>query len=172
MNNRQKLDSFMLSGSVFLITSDGKTLSLPVPSQSPYDPLNWTWKKRTVALFPIVIFSLSCLVLTQGASLTYVGLSKEFSEEVCSIIVLGIWHHDELNLKSLASQTLHDRDIDYSTHSFHGLRASLLGSLDIRIRPEASLHPSIRPIAGRNSGCSGGNRLLDSFSLCLRSWVR
>lgn len=93
MNNRHKHDSFMLAGSVFLITSDGKTLSLPVPSQSPHDPLNWTWRKRAVALFPIVLFSILGLVLTQGASLNYIGLSKEFSAEVCAITVQQILFH-------------------------------------------------------------------------------
>ena len=43
MNDRQKHDSFTLSGSVVLITADGRTVSLPLPSQSPYDPLNWNY---------------------------------------------------------------------------------------------------------------------------------
>ncbi|KAF2715747.1 MFS general substrate transporter [Pleomassaria siparia CBS 279.74] len=81
MNERNKHDSFILSGSVFLITSDGKTVSLPIPSESPYDPLNWTWQKRAIALISIGIFSYSGLVVTQGASVLSGGLATVFPPE-------------------------------------------------------------------------------------------
>ncbi|ORY14654.1 major facilitator superfamily domain-containing protein [Clohesyomyces aquaticus] len=71
----------LLSGSVFLITSDGKTLSLPVPSESPHDPLNWTVKKRVLPLIPVVIFSVTCLNVTQGSGLVVKGLIRDFRHE-------------------------------------------------------------------------------------------
>ncbi|KAF2183700.1 MFS general substrate transporter [Zopfia rhizophila CBS 207.26] len=81
MNERSKHDSFNLSGSVFLITSDGRTLNLPIPSESPCDPLNWSSKKRALALLSIGLYSYVGLVVTQGASLTAKGLAQEFPYE-------------------------------------------------------------------------------------------
>lgn len=83
MTERNKHDSFNMSGSVFLITSDGKTISLPIPSESSCDPLNWTWQKRAVALSTVGIFAYSALVVTQGASVVSSGLAKDFLPDVC-----------------------------------------------------------------------------------------
>lgn len=82
MTGRQKHDSFNLSGSVFLITSDGQIVSLPIPSENPCDPLNWTWKKRALALVLVGTFGYVGLVATQGASVVSSGLAKEFPYKV------------------------------------------------------------------------------------------
>jgi hypothetical protein len=42
--------SFIIPGSVNLITSDGRTSHLPIPSPSPGDPLSWSLQKRVSAL--------------------------------------------------------------------------------------------------------------------------
>ncbi|KAH7109647.1 major facilitator superfamily domain-containing protein [Dendryphion nanum] len=81
MNERQKHDSFILSGSVFLITSDGKTLNLPVPSSNPCDPLNWGWQKRAFTLVPISIYAISAIIVTQGEIVIMRGLKNEFPED-------------------------------------------------------------------------------------------
>ncbi|KAL9076457.1 MAG: hypothetical protein Q9157_003641 [Trypethelium eluteriae] len=71
--------SSVRSGTVFLISSDGKILNLPIPSDSRYDPLNWSTRKRALALLSIVVYSLVGLVLPQGAGLTTNGLQIEFA---------------------------------------------------------------------------------------------
>lgn len=80
--DKLKRDSFDLSGSVYLVTSDGRILNLPIPSESPCDPLNWSSKKRALVLLAIGVFSFVGLALVQGASLMMNGLSAEFSVEV------------------------------------------------------------------------------------------
>ncbi|KAH9225960.1 hypothetical protein K456DRAFT_1934377 [Colletotrichum gloeosporioides 23] len=68
-----------LAGSIYLITSDGKTLKLPMPSNSPYDPLNWSPRKRIVALCVIALYSVVSMMETQAASLMYRSLATEFN---------------------------------------------------------------------------------------------
>jgi hypothetical protein len=83
MTERNKHDSFNMSGSVFLITSDGNIVSLPIPSENSRDPLNWTWQKRAIALSTVGIFSYSALILTQGASVVSSRLARELPPNVC-----------------------------------------------------------------------------------------
>lgn len=71
-----------LAGSIFLITSDGKTLKLPMPSNSPNDPLNWSLRKRILALSVITLYSIVSLMETQAASLLYRPLAAEFNAGV------------------------------------------------------------------------------------------
>ncbi|KAL2873374.1 hypothetical protein SGCOL_011455 [Colletotrichum sp. CLE4] len=68
-----------LSGSIYLITSDGKTLKLPMPSNSPYDPLNWSLSKRLVAMGVLILYSIVSMLETQAASLMYKSLAVEFN---------------------------------------------------------------------------------------------
>ena len=72
-----------LPGSVFLITSDGDQLSLPIPSKSPRDPLNWGTMKRARAFISIFLLAIIGMFLVQGPSLMFVPLTMEFSSEVC-----------------------------------------------------------------------------------------
>lgn len=71
-----------LAGSIYLITSDGKTLKLPMPSNSPYDPLKWSPRKRIVALCVIALYSVVSMMETQAASLMYRSLAAEFNAGV------------------------------------------------------------------------------------------
>lgn len=75
-------ESSYLNGSVYLITSDGRILNLPIPSPSRRDPLNWNLKKRALAILSIWFFTFVGAILVQGASLAMNGLRDEFSFEV------------------------------------------------------------------------------------------
>ncbi|KUJ06922.1 major facilitator superfamily transporter [Mollisia scopiformis] len=66
-------------GSVFLITSDGRTLQLPIPSQSQHDPLTWSKWKRFRALCAISVFTVVGLVQVQGTSLLLDELEHEYN---------------------------------------------------------------------------------------------
>lgn len=77
-----KHSSSSLSGSVFLITSDGRILSLPIPSRNSRDPLNWCAWKRGCAFLALIIFGIVGLVIIQAPSLMFTELSEEFTTEV------------------------------------------------------------------------------------------
>ncbi|KAF3031321.1 hypothetical protein E8E12_000796 [Didymella heteroderae] len=79
--NRRKRESYNLSGSIFLVTSSGKTLNLPVPSDSPADPLNWGRWKTTGAIIAVACYSTVALPVVQAASLVYHGIITEFDGE-------------------------------------------------------------------------------------------
>ena len=81
-STRSKYESHDFSGSVFIISSDGRMLKLPIPTRSSRDPLNWSKMKRARAFFAIFFFSIVGLVLVQGPSLMFAPLGKEFSDEV------------------------------------------------------------------------------------------
>jgi hypothetical protein len=69
--------------SVYLITSDGRTLELPIPSRSSNDPLRWSLLKRATVMGVISVFTVVGLVLVQGTSLLLFELENEYSPEVC-----------------------------------------------------------------------------------------
>ncbi|OLN96293.1 putative MFS-type transporter C1271.10c-like protein 7 [Colletotrichum chlorophyti] len=77
----QRPASADVSGSVYLITAAGKTLKLPMPSNSPRDPLNWSRQKRIVAMFVLILYSVVTMLVTQAASLMYRSLAAEFNAE-------------------------------------------------------------------------------------------
>jgi MFS family permease len=82
-STRSKYESRDFSGSVFLISSDGRVLNLPIPTSSSRDPLNWSKGKRARAFIALSFFSMLGLVLVQGPSMMFVPLRTEFSDEVC-----------------------------------------------------------------------------------------
>jgi hypothetical protein len=79
---RPRPESYNFTGSTFLITSTGQTLKLPVPSQSPSDPLNWSWWKTSGAMFALALFSVVCLTAAQAASVVLEGIQAEFADQV------------------------------------------------------------------------------------------
>lgn len=82
-NSRSKHDSCDLTGgSVFLITGEGKTLNLPVPSDSRNDPLNWSYWKTGGAMFAVGFFSAVALTAVQAQSLMFKGILAEFDHQV------------------------------------------------------------------------------------------
>jgi hypothetical protein len=68
--------------SVYLITSDGRTLELPIPSRSLNDPLRWSLLKRATVMGVISLFTVVGLILVQGTSLLLFALENEYSPEV------------------------------------------------------------------------------------------
>ncbi|KDN63604.1 putative major facilitator superfamily transporter [Colletotrichum sublineola] len=73
-----------LSGSIYLITANGQTLKLPMPSNSPYDPLGWSLPKRILAMAVLILYSIIAIMETQAASLMYPSLTAEFNGKVMS----------------------------------------------------------------------------------------
>ena len=80
-HTRSKHDSFDFAGSVFLITGEGKTLNLPVPSESRNDPLNWSLWKTGGAMFAVGFYSAVALTAVQAQSLMFNGIIAEFGHE-------------------------------------------------------------------------------------------
>ncbi|KAI4653594.1 hypothetical protein J4E93_001360 [Alternaria ventricosa] len=76
-----KRESYNLAGSTFLITNDGRTLKLPMPSNSKADPLNWGRWKTAGALFAVALYSVVCLTAAQAASVILNSIQKEFQDE-------------------------------------------------------------------------------------------
>ena len=83
--NASKRASRDLPGSVYLITSDGQTLSLPIPSKSYRDPLNWSLRKRAGAMLSVCYFATIAYTIIQGPSLMLIPLTTEFAGQVCSL---------------------------------------------------------------------------------------
>ncbi|WYZ38030.1 hypothetical protein EsH8_II_001536 [Colletotrichum jinshuiense] len=75
-----------VSGSIYLITSDGQTLKLPMPSRSPRDPLNWSMPKRMVAMCVLILYSIVSMLETQAASLMYSSLAAEFNGKLLAAL--------------------------------------------------------------------------------------
>ncbi|KAK1986947.1 major facilitator superfamily transporter [Colletotrichum cereale] len=68
-----------LSGSIYLISSDGQTLKLPMTSKSPHDPLSWSLPTRMLAMGVVILYSVVSIMETQAASLMYPSLAAEFN---------------------------------------------------------------------------------------------
>lgn len=68
---RPQQDLELLPGSVYLVDSDGSILKLPIPSDDPNDPLQWSKWKRTGALFCITFFQILGLSMCQLPEVNY-----------------------------------------------------------------------------------------------------
>ncbi|KAF1955963.1 MFS general substrate transporter [Byssothecium circinans] len=75
---RKRPESCNLPGTVFLISSDGRVLNLPIPSESPHDPLIWSWKKRLLALFAIAFFNFVGHASILALNTSIIGIYLEF----------------------------------------------------------------------------------------------
>lgn len=84
-------------GSVFLITSNGETICLPIPSRSPNDPLRWGRLKTFLSLFAMGLFTTIGLIQVQGTSLLLHPLEIEYSQEVIHPIAVD---RDKLTKKA------------------------------------------------------------------------
>lgn len=83
---RSKHVSMDLAGSVFLIASNGRLLSLPIPSESAYDPLNWTRSRRVFIWTLLLLFSTISMFLIQTPGNLFQALLNDFDGEVCVTI--------------------------------------------------------------------------------------
>jgi hypothetical protein len=122
---RSRRESYNLIGSTFLITNDGRTLKLPMPSNSKADPLNWNRWKTGGALFSVALFSVVCLTAAQAASVVLDDIQRDFAHEVRSILLTGVSVADMLHLgyTCMATQSLSN-----SSYLIHGLRMLFVGA--------------------------------------------
>lgn len=77
-----KYDDEDLAGSVFLISGDGRVLSLPIPSDSPLDPLTWSRPKRVFVYSIVVLYSVVAMFLVQSPANLFAAFLKEFTMQV------------------------------------------------------------------------------------------
>lgn len=79
---RSKHQSMDLAGSVFLIASNGRLLSLPIPSASPHDPLNWATSRRVFIWALLLVYSAVPMFLIQTPGNLFEAFLAEFDGEV------------------------------------------------------------------------------------------
>jgi hypothetical protein len=82
-----KRESYDLSGTTYLVTNDGRTLKLPIASESKVDPLNWSGRKTAGAFFAIVLFSAVNLTAAQAAGVMLNSIQATFEHEVGYIVL-------------------------------------------------------------------------------------
>ncbi|RMZ68036.1 major facilitator superfamily transporter [Pyrenophora seminiperda CCB06] len=121
-----KRESYDLSGSTFLITNDGKTLKLPIPSESKADPLNWSQRKTAGAIFSIALFSVICLTAAQATTVILEGVQVEFASEVHFTLLVRM---KDANLAYLAYTGMVDQSSYHWTYIMYGLRVSSVGAI-------------------------------------------
>jgi hypothetical protein len=134
---RAKRESYNLSGSTFLITSNGRTLKLPVPSSSKADPLNWSLWKTAGAIFAIVLYSVVCLTAVQGVSVVFNGIQEEFQHEVClTLFLLGDgWLAANIAYTVIPEYcTMENKSACHRTYPIHGTRMLPMGATVDRSR--------------------------------------
>ncbi|KAJ4387292.1 hypothetical protein N0V93_007881 [Gnomoniopsis smithogilvyi] len=78
---RSKHRSMDFSGSVFLIASNGHVLSLPIPSESPKDPLNWVRTRRVLVFVILLLFSSVAMFAVQTPGVMYTAFIASFTHE-------------------------------------------------------------------------------------------
>lgn len=81
-----KRETMDLTGSVYLISSDGQTIKLPIPTKSRRDPLNWGKWKRIWAFTSLMFSAITSMAAVQIASLLLQPLSVEYSDEVSLLL--------------------------------------------------------------------------------------
>jgi hypothetical protein len=69
-------------GTVFLISSSGNILKLPIPSTSRRDPLNWSWPKRIGALIAIIFATSVNFFEVKLSSIMAISYQLDFSTQV------------------------------------------------------------------------------------------
>ncbi|RYP14828.1 hypothetical protein DL765_006129 [Monosporascus sp. GIB2] len=82
LSKQSKHVSGDFSGNVFLISSGGEILQLPMPSPSPRDPLNWSCKQRAAAGACLMAFSAVSMYAIQVTSILYDFVFRAFSPTV------------------------------------------------------------------------------------------
>lgn len=71
-----------VAGSVFFISAAGELLRLPIPSDSPRDPLAWTWPTRITAYVCVCLLSVAASVTVNTPSAIQPGVAFEFPDVV------------------------------------------------------------------------------------------
>lgn len=81
-STRSKRESMDIAGSVFLIASDGRLLSLPIPSESPSDPLNFERRRRIFIYVILLLHSATCMFSIQSPGNLYKAFLHTFTKDV------------------------------------------------------------------------------------------
>lgn len=89
-SGRSKHMSMELAGSVFLIASDGRVLNLPIPSESPDDPLTWSQSRRKFIISILVLYAGLAMFLIQTPGTLYKAFLAQFSKEVRELIMISM----------------------------------------------------------------------------------
>lgn len=114
--SRAKRESYDLSGSTFLITDTGKTLKLPVPSDSKTDPLNWSRWKTAGAIFSVALYSVVSLTASQAASVVLEGITMDFEHEVIKSPDFRVNVTNNCSIEDKAMATESPRNRSYLVH--------------------------------------------------------
>lgn len=130
-----KRESYNLTGTTFLITNDGRTLKLPVASESNADPLNWSDLKTAGAFFAIVFYSAVCLTAAQAPAVMLDSIQNTFKHEVRRI---GLFHMNTLLTNFAEHSAMADQSPRYRPSSFHGYWMFCLGATLHRLRPSTN----------------------------------
>ncbi|KAH6661198.1 major facilitator superfamily domain-containing protein [Truncatella angustata] len=73
--------SLDVPGSVFMISSAGNVLRLPIPSKSPRDPLAWSWARRIAAFCSLEFYSVVASFLVNIPGTLMPAFQSEFGTE-------------------------------------------------------------------------------------------
>ncbi|KAF3763350.1 hypothetical protein M406DRAFT_340946 [Cryphonectria parasitica EP155] len=76
-----------LAGSVFLIASNGRMLSLPIASESPNDPLSWAKRRRIFIVVILLLHSALSMFLIETPGNLYKAFAKDFDEKTLLQII-------------------------------------------------------------------------------------
>lgn len=106
---RSKHQSMDFSGSVFLIASNGHVLSLPIPSESPSDPLNWIKTRRILVFVILLLYSSVALFAVQTPGILYSAFMSSFTKEVCHTcpLVLTQSKTHKIDIVFVGHETVH-----------------------------------------------------------------
>lgn len=75
-------DSLQAAGSVFFVSSAGRVLKLPIPSNSPRDPLTWSRSKRWLAFIALQLYSVVASFELNLLGVLGKAIRLEFDEDV------------------------------------------------------------------------------------------
>lgn len=150
----RKRESYNMSGSTYLVTSSGVTLSLPIPSDSQSDPLNWGCWKTAGAIAAIAWYSVMASTAVQAASQILPEMAREFGDEVGACM-------NDCTVGNRAdffvgSQAMDNGIHRYCSHIVHGCWCA----------------PLVTTISGTGQAPGLLNRSIDDATGNSRSWSR
>lgn len=119
-----------LAGSVFLISSAGNILRLPIPSSSPRDPLSWSWSKRVLAFTCLQFYSIVASFEANIPGTLMPAFQDEFGAEVCPMVIVSRYVKDAA-------------DGGFTGHRITKHRRSAFGNDTFRRPGISPLYPSI-----------------------------